>query len=172
MQQQPGPPALRNSSRQGFMQHESCCPSSPCKQDAPSDCSAPSLPTSFGRLICPKERHLHYTNSCTSRTRCKFDALLWCKVTSKENFRYSTCTPFNPHLGTTRNSHRVMESPLVAYSGAETLCSFFKPRDHCMQATEPFLNVIYERDPLKRWTDGRVVLLGEAAHPTTSFASR
>ena len=41
-----------------------------------------------------------------------------------------------------------------------------------MQATEPFLNVIYERDPLERWTDGRVVLLGEAAHPTTSFASR
>ncbi|KAK9814697.1 hypothetical protein WJX72_010067 [[Myrmecia] bisecta] len=36
----------------------------------------------------------------------------------------------------------------------------------------PFVNVIYDKDPLDRWAYGRVVLVGEAAHPTTPHGSR
>ena len=41
------------------------------------------------------------------------------------------------------------------------------------QATEaPFVNVIYDKDPIQQWVWGRVVLVGEAAHCTTPHASR
>ena len=37
-----------------------------------------------------------------------------------------------------------------------------------LQATEkPFINAIFDREPLKHFVYNRVVLLGEAAHPTT-----
>lgn len=42
-----------------------------------------------------------------------------------------------------------------------------------LQATEkPFITVVYERDPLAQWVYGRVVLLGEAAHPCTPHIGR
>ncbi len=45
--------------------------------------------------------------------------------------------------------------------------------DGCMQATEaPFINAIYDREPLKQWVFGSIVLVGEAAHPTTPHALR
>jgi 2-polyprenyl-6-methoxyphenol hydroxylase-like FAD-dependent oxidoreductase len=41
------------------------------------------------------------------------------------------------------------------------------------QATkDPFINAIFDREPLPRWVFGRVVLVGEAAHPTTPHALR
>ena len=43
----------------------------------------------------------------------------------------------------------------------------------CLQATEaPFINVIYDKDPLQQWVWGHTVLVGEAAHCTTPHASR
>ena len=42
-----------------------------------------------------------------------------------------------------------------------------------IQATKaPFINAIFDREPLQRWVFGRVVLVGEAAHPTTPHALR
>ena len=42
-----------------------------------------------------------------------------------------------------------------------------------MAATpEPFINAIFDREPLRRWAFGRCVLLGEAAHPTTPHGLR
>jgi 2-polyprenyl-6-methoxyphenol hydroxylase-like FAD-dependent oxidoreductase len=42
-----------------------------------------------------------------------------------------------------------------------------------VQATDaPFINAIYDREPLKQWVFGRIVLVGEAAHPTTPHALR
>jgi 2-polyprenyl-6-methoxyphenol hydroxylase-like FAD-dependent oxidoreductase len=42
-----------------------------------------------------------------------------------------------------------------------------------LQATKaPFINAIFDREPLERWVFGRVVLAGEAAHPTTPHALR
>lgn len=42
-----------------------------------------------------------------------------------------------------------------------------------VQATAaPFLNAIYDREPLKQLVWGRVALLGEAAHPTTPHGLR
>ncbi|KAK9863259.1 hypothetical protein WJX84_003540 [Apatococcus fuscideae] len=42
-----------------------------------------------------------------------------------------------------------------------------------IKATErPFINAIFDKDPLSSWTYGRVVLVGEAAHPTTPHGSR
>jgi hypothetical protein len=42
-----------------------------------------------------------------------------------------------------------------------------------MQATKaPFINAIYDREPLRQWMHGRIVLVGEAAHPTTPHALR
>ena len=42
-----------------------------------------------------------------------------------------------------------------------------------MQATPtPFINAIYDREPLQRLVQGRIVLVGEAAHPTTPHALR
>jgi len=41
-----------------------------------------------------------------------------------------------------------------------------------MQATEfPFLNAIFDKEPLQNWIDGRVVLLGEAARKHVSSCS-
>ena len=41
------------------------------------------------------------------------------------------------------------------------------------QATKaPFINAIFDREPLQRWVFGRVVLVGEAAHPTSPHALR
>ncbi|CAM6116199.1 unnamed protein product [Calypogeia fissa] len=37
---------------------------------------------------------------------------------------------------------------------------------------KPFINAIYDRDPLKQLAWGRVVLVGEAAHPTTPHGLR
>lgn len=36
----------------------------------------------------------------------------------------------------------------------------------------PFMNVIYDKDPITQWVFGRVALMGEAAHPTTPHGSR
>lgn len=42
-----------------------------------------------------------------------------------------------------------------------------------MQATaNPFINAIFDREPLKQFVWGRVVLVGEAAHPTTPHGLR
>ncbi|KAK9808380.1 hypothetical protein WJX73_008898 [Symbiochloris irregularis] len=42
-----------------------------------------------------------------------------------------------------------------------------------IKATEkPFVNVIYDKDPLSKWVYGRVALVGEAAHCTTPHGSR
>ncbi|KAH9323536.1 hypothetical protein KI387_018175 [Taxus chinensis] len=42
-----------------------------------------------------------------------------------------------------------------------------------MKATaEPFINVLYDREPLKQLVWGRVVLVGEAAHPTSPHGLR
>lgn len=44
---------------------------------------------------------------------------------------------------------------------------------HLMQATPtPFINAIYDREPLQHLVQGRTVLVGEAAHPTTPHALR
>ncbi|EPS60708.1 monooxygenase family protein, partial [Genlisea aurea] len=40
------------------------------------------------------------------------------------------------------------------------------------ETKEPFLNVIYDIEPLDRMTSGRVVLVGDAAHPTTPHGLR
>lgn len=42
------------------------------------------------------------------------------------------------------------------------------------ETAAPFVNVIYDADPLPRlsWTGGRVVLVGDAAHPTTPHGLR
>ena len=41
------------------------------------------------------------------------------------------------------------------------------------QATkQPFINAIFDREPLKQYVYGRIVLLGEAAHPTTPHGLR
>uniref|UniRef100_A0A0E0LD69 FAD-binding domain-containing protein n=1 Tax=Oryza punctata TaxID=4537 RepID=A0A0E0LD69_ORYPU len=42
------------------------------------------------------------------------------------------------------------------------------------ETAEPFVNVIYDADPLPRlsWAGGRVVLVGDAAHPTTPHGLR
>ena len=43
----------------------------------------------------------------------------------------------------------------------------------CMQATPtPFINAIFDREPLQHLVQGRTVLVGEAAHPTTPHALR
>ncbi len=42
-----------------------------------------------------------------------------------------------------------------------------------MQATKaPFINAIYDREPLDQWVFGCIVLVGEAAHPTTPHGLR
>ena len=42
-----------------------------------------------------------------------------------------------------------------------------------MQATpSPFINAIYDREPLQQLVQGRIVLVGEAAHPTSPHALR
>ncbi len=42
-----------------------------------------------------------------------------------------------------------------------------------VQATEsPFINAIFDREPLDQFVWGRVALLGEAAHPTTPHGLR
>lgn len=42
-----------------------------------------------------------------------------------------------------------------------------------MQETpSPFINAIYDREPLQHFVQGRIVLVGEAAHPTTPHALR
>ena len=42
-----------------------------------------------------------------------------------------------------------------------------------MQATPtPFINAIYDREPLPHLVQRRIVLVGEAAHPTTPHALR
>ncbi|KAK9838179.1 hypothetical protein WJX81_006997 [Elliptochloris bilobata] len=42
-----------------------------------------------------------------------------------------------------------------------------------MRATQaPFINAIFDREPLQRWAFGRCVLVGEAAHPTTPHGLR
>lgn len=42
-----------------------------------------------------------------------------------------------------------------------------------MQATtNPFINAIFDREPLHQFVWGRVVLIGEAAHPTTPHGLR
>lgn len=42
-----------------------------------------------------------------------------------------------------------------------------------LQATEsPFINAIFDREPLDQFVWGRVALLGEAAHPTTPHGLR
>jgi hypothetical protein len=47
------------------------------------------------------------------------------------------------------------------------------PRHFVSQATqEPFINAIFDREPLKQLVWGRVALLGEAAHPTTPHGLR
>ena len=42
------------------------------------------------------------------------------------------------------------------------------------ETAEPFVNVIYDADPLPRlsWAGGRVALVGDAAHPTTPHGLR
>ena len=45
--------------------------------------------------------------------------------------------------------------------------------DGCAQATPtPFINAIFDREPLQHLMQGRTVLVGEAAHPTTPHALR
>lgn len=42
-----------------------------------------------------------------------------------------------------------------------------------MQETpSPFINAIYDREPLQHFVQGRIALVGEAAHPTTPHALR
>lgn len=42
-----------------------------------------------------------------------------------------------------------------------------------VQATEsPFINAIFDKEPLDQFVWGRVALLGEAAHPTTPHGLR
>lgn len=36
----------------------------------------------------------------------------------------------------------------------------------------PFMNVIYDKDPIRQWVFGGVAFMGEAAHPTTPHGSR
>ena len=44
---------------------------------------------------------------------------------------------------------------------------------HALQATKsPFINAIFDREPLDQFVWGRVALLGEAAHPTTPHGLR
>lgn len=38
--------------------------------------------------------------------------------------------------------------------------------------TNPFINAIFDREPLRQFVWGRVVLVGEAAHPTTPHGLR
>ena len=46
-------------------------------------------------------------------------------------------------------------------------------RVQSVQATPtPFINAIFDREPLQRLVQGRTVLVGEAAHPTTPHALR
>jgi 2-polyprenyl-6-methoxyphenol hydroxylase-like FAD-dependent oxidoreductase len=40
------------------------------------------------------------------------------------------------------------------------------------QCTETLQSALYEREPLPRWTQGRVTLLGDAAHPMTPFMAQ
>lgn len=49
------------------------------------------------------------------------------------------------------------------------------PAELCklMQSTaKPFINAIFDREPLEQFVWGRVVLVGEAAHPTTPHGLR
>lgn len=56
---------------------------------------------------------------------------------------------------------------------AEEVCPEESPRFFAAQATKaPFINAIFDREPLEEWVFGRVVLVGEAAHPTTPHALR
>jgi len=42
-----------------------------------------------------------------------------------------------------------------------------------MAATpEPWINAIFDREPLRRWAFGRCALVGEAAHPTSPHGLR
>jgi 2-polyprenyl-6-methoxyphenol hydroxylase-like FAD-dependent oxidoreductase len=52
----------------------------------------------------------------------------------------------------------------------ETFRGWHKPIEAMIEATEPpaiLRNDIYDRKPVKRWGEGRVTLLGDAAHPMT-----
>lgn len=40
------------------------------------------------------------------------------------------------------------------------------------RTASPFINVIYDREPLQQYVYGRVALLGDAAHPTTPHGAR
>lgn len=40
------------------------------------------------------------------------------------------------------------------------------------ETSAPFINAIYDRDPIPSWAFGRVVLLGEAAHPASPHGLR
>ena len=42
-----------------------------------------------------------------------------------------------------------------------------------IEASEDILKTaLYERDPLRRWTEGRVTLLGDACHPMMPFMAQ
>ena len=45
-------------------------------------------------------------------------------------------------------------------------------RDPLQATASPFINAIFDREPLQRWVWGRVALVGEAAHPTTPHGLR
>ena len=45
-------------------------------------------------------------------------------------------------------------------------------REYAQASKSPFMNVIYDKDPISEWVFGRVALMGEAAHPTTPHGSR
>ncbi|MEK7814477.1 MAG: FAD-dependent monooxygenase, partial [Chloroflexota bacterium] len=52
----------------------------------------------------------------------------------------------------------------------ETFQGWHKPIEAMIEATEPpaiLRNDVYDRKPVKRWGEGRVTLLGDAAHPMT-----
>jgi 2-polyprenyl-6-methoxyphenol hydroxylase-like FAD-dependent oxidoreductase len=50
----------------------------------------------------------------------------------------------------------------------ETFRGWHEPIEEAIESTDDILQTdIYDRDPLPRWSDGRVTLLGDAAHPMT-----
>lgn len=70
---------------------------------------------------------------------------------------------------------------VTKYPDAETIAAMQKEADRAwvpalakvMNLTpKPFINAIYDREPLKQLVWGRVVLVGEAAHPTTPHGLR
>ena len=61
----------------------------------------------------------------------------------------------------------------LARMHADALETFSPALAQLMAATpEPWINAIFDREPLRRWAFGRCALVGEAAHPTSPHGLR